>query len=410
MANKTIYPFGTDGQLPSSIGVINDLTTGGADKALSAEQGKILAQYAFLGSGTFADAYDKAKTTIAYFPWLLEDTDKDGNAIKKMIWHVGNREFIDAIGAKIDGVKNGVTVTTDTAGYMRIWDTVQYQLQSSKWYDYELSVGENNFSFDEIGGNRHMYVEFVNSAKDGMMSNANMTVDFGGMTLTTYYSSGGTATSGTFQRYPNLFHSFSNLKSVKRLNIEPTSSSDNIQLLSWFYANSSLEYLQIGGTVTRGTISSWLQQSRSLVNLDLSQLSVPIASIRTGFNFSLSSKLEYIDIRGVNFSGGTSIASFLNFSQTNAVKTVVVGNIDTSSVTASSNFCNNIKNATLVCTQDTPPGWGVDIITGHFTSIKVPNKNVDVDGTATAVIDLYKAANGWSTYADIMSTYEEGEY
>lgn len=42
MANTTIYPYGTNGQLPSSIGVINDLTTGGADKALSAEMGKEL--------------------------------------------------------------------------------------------------------------------------------------------------------------------------------------------------------------------------------------------------------------------------------------------------------------------------------------------------------------------------------
>lgn len=42
MANQTIYPYGTDGQLPSSIGVINDLTTGGADKALSAEMGKLI--------------------------------------------------------------------------------------------------------------------------------------------------------------------------------------------------------------------------------------------------------------------------------------------------------------------------------------------------------------------------------
>lgn len=40
MANETIYPYGTNGQLPSSIGVINDLITGGADKALSAEMGK----------------------------------------------------------------------------------------------------------------------------------------------------------------------------------------------------------------------------------------------------------------------------------------------------------------------------------------------------------------------------------
>lgn len=44
MANKTVYPFGTGGQLPSSIGVINDLTTGGADKALSAEMGKVLGE------------------------------------------------------------------------------------------------------------------------------------------------------------------------------------------------------------------------------------------------------------------------------------------------------------------------------------------------------------------------------
>ena len=42
MASKTIYPYGAGGQLPSSIGIINDLVTGGADKALSAEQGKVI--------------------------------------------------------------------------------------------------------------------------------------------------------------------------------------------------------------------------------------------------------------------------------------------------------------------------------------------------------------------------------
>lgn len=41
MANKTVYPYGTGGSLPSSIGIINDRTTGGADKAWSAEQGKL---------------------------------------------------------------------------------------------------------------------------------------------------------------------------------------------------------------------------------------------------------------------------------------------------------------------------------------------------------------------------------
>lgn len=33
MANSTIYPYGTGGGLPSSIGIINDLVTGGANKA-----------------------------------------------------------------------------------------------------------------------------------------------------------------------------------------------------------------------------------------------------------------------------------------------------------------------------------------------------------------------------------------
>lgn len=42
MANNTVYPYGTEGSLPSSIGIINDLATGGADKALSAQQGVVL--------------------------------------------------------------------------------------------------------------------------------------------------------------------------------------------------------------------------------------------------------------------------------------------------------------------------------------------------------------------------------
>lgn len=47
MANKTVYPFGTQGTLPANIGIIDDLETGGADKALSAAQGKFLGIYLF---------------------------------------------------------------------------------------------------------------------------------------------------------------------------------------------------------------------------------------------------------------------------------------------------------------------------------------------------------------------------
>lgn len=42
MANNTIYPYGTGGQMPSGIPIVNDLITGGANKALSAEQGVVL--------------------------------------------------------------------------------------------------------------------------------------------------------------------------------------------------------------------------------------------------------------------------------------------------------------------------------------------------------------------------------
>lgn len=42
MSNQTVYPYGTNGELPSSIGLINDLTTGGVNKALTAEQGKVI--------------------------------------------------------------------------------------------------------------------------------------------------------------------------------------------------------------------------------------------------------------------------------------------------------------------------------------------------------------------------------
>lgn len=39
MANNTVYPYGPGGQLPGGIAIVNDLVTGGADKALSAQMG-----------------------------------------------------------------------------------------------------------------------------------------------------------------------------------------------------------------------------------------------------------------------------------------------------------------------------------------------------------------------------------
>ena len=66
MANQTIYPYGTGGSLPADVGIVNDLITGGADKALSAEMGKelgdalgktTLIESSFTGFTHFKDGY-----------------------------------------------------------------------------------------------------------------------------------------------------------------------------------------------------------------------------------------------------------------------------------------------------------------------------------------------------------------
>lgn len=72
MANKTVYPYGTGGSLPSSVGIINDLTTGGADKALSAEQGKVLGQA--IVEATFPEeAKLQLITTLEKVAWVTPD-------------------------------------------------------------------------------------------------------------------------------------------------------------------------------------------------------------------------------------------------------------------------------------------------------------------------------------------------
>lgn len=79
MADITINPFGTGGELPTNIGIVNDLDTGGADKALSAEQGKILGRKAV--AGLYLDS-DDAATENVYL-----DTDDFGNiAVGSHIW------------------------------------------------------------------------------------------------------------------------------------------------------------------------------------------------------------------------------------------------------------------------------------------------------------------------------------
>lgn len=74
MAKSTIYPYGTDGELPSSIGIINDLETGGVDKALSAEMGVFLR--GTLGDEFFSVLEDVDTSVLTEQNASLTTTDK----------------------------------------------------------------------------------------------------------------------------------------------------------------------------------------------------------------------------------------------------------------------------------------------------------------------------------------------
>lgn len=75
MANKTVYPYGTNGSLPSSIGLVNDLITGGANKALTAQQGvalkELIGETSITGAGTTIVATTMYCTLLAGHTYRL---------------------------------------------------------------------------------------------------------------------------------------------------------------------------------------------------------------------------------------------------------------------------------------------------------------------------------------------------
>ena len=70
MANTTVYPYGQNGSLPGSIGIVNDFQTGGADKALSAEVGKTI------GTEVFGEMVQFDLSTLAPTTGLINSADK----------------------------------------------------------------------------------------------------------------------------------------------------------------------------------------------------------------------------------------------------------------------------------------------------------------------------------------------
>lgn len=99
---------GANGVHLGDVVLVNNLTEGGEESALSAEMGKFLA----LKKGTYFEAKAKATSYNQPFVWLLDDLI-DGTKLLKPIFHVGNNIFVDAVGAVVsNSVKIGASETT----------------------------------------------------------------------------------------------------------------------------------------------------------------------------------------------------------------------------------------------------------------------------------------------------------
>lgn len=76
MANRTIYPYGTDGELPSGVAVINNLNSNSTTDALSAKMGKRLNDDAL-----YAEAILGARNTV----WGTDSTSWFGSNFGKAV-------------------------------------------------------------------------------------------------------------------------------------------------------------------------------------------------------------------------------------------------------------------------------------------------------------------------------------
>lgn len=90
----------TDGDL-DSLTIYNglDYATNDSDAVLTAYQGYVLGCRS-IGIGTYGQAWKRSQLHPSVFPWIWNETIS-GDSIVKPIFHIGNGNFIDAVGAEI---------------------------------------------------------------------------------------------------------------------------------------------------------------------------------------------------------------------------------------------------------------------------------------------------------------------
>ena len=154
MANSTVYPFGPNGQLPSGIGLINDLKTGGANKALAAQQGVVLSD--MITSQVLSVAPDTDKTGKAF--------DSSGAVVSLSGYGIATIPITKGKWIKIIGgpLKTGTSYSAICfSANGTTWTPLSYGTSSSaKWYQFKAqSDGYVGVCFDSSQKVTFLYEE-----------------------------------------------------------------------------------------------------------------------------------------------------------------------------------------------------------------------------------------------------------
>lgn len=417
--------------------VVNNLTEGGTSvtengvtkvKVLSAEMGKELAQQSIIESGTFAKAYLKAIDTNVPFPWVLKDIDGNGNSVTKVIWHTGDRKFIDATGAEVDWYKYGITVITDAPAAFRVKysnnDVADAVMPNAGFHYIPFSALATNVHTPADGVSSCYFSTVTEQENNGIItyvptSSYNIVdmslrsrdikyVNFGGlktnrMSFNTYQTSlPPNATQNKYEIIENL-----ELNAGRGATHTLFQNAVNLREVNNLYGNIYWTEESQGTS----TFNTSVGQLTRLKKLDLKNLNMPLVNIGS----YMVPNIEYLDIRGMNPSNigsNTSYTLSKSFlSGLTHLKTLIIGNFDTSKIVGDggNSFISGDLDptCTLVCVNPTPPpmdtnheGYIIDNILSKVASILVP------PGCAT----IYKNTDVWSNYASIISEYNRGDY
>lgn len=395
--------------------VVNNLTEGGTTvtdggvtkvKVLSAEMGKKLAEQTIIKSGTFAQAYNKAVSRNVPFQWLLQDKDKNNNDITKMIWHIGNREFVDSIGTRVDWAKGNVIIKSNAKvlGFVLAESGGVYQSQASKRKPIIIEQGTNIFTFDDLRVNQNYEYGKVYSIAFKQWDSSYDSYTLEQLNALDVSNLSRDTTEITFVDYGDLevnylpdFYQHTGIERLYCKNYNGTGSGLNTAC----YNADNLIEIELGGTVSG--IPNTCEVTKNCDNLEIINYKNLHASI---ISSSGNSKLSVMDIRNINPKDVTTQFGTGDIWYGIKVGELIIGDFDTSNVTADvSTLAHNGSITTLVCTSLTPPatnpnGYILDKLLNKAGVIKIP---------ASSEV-AYRAASVWSTYISKMETYEEGEY